>query len=106
MRPLLCSCLALGVTSAPMTVLAQQAPQHRNLCTHATSIAGAGCPKPSQDVKARMDAFDHFQEQQELRANIKAALEKGDCAGARKTAVDQGAHELAGRIRRACKALS
>ncbi|HEY8616751.1 hypothetical protein [Phenylobacterium sp.] len=37
------------------------------------------------------------------RDKIDAALAQGDCAGARKIATNEGLHDLAAQIRRACK---
>lgn len=54
----------------------------------------------------RFNRQDRIREADAFQGGIEAALAAGDCEGARAKAADAGRHELAARIRRACKASS
>lgn len=70
------------------------------------SYAACGMLRAGPVASARFDALERQRERRELYARIDASLRAGDCEGARAKAVDEGRHELAARIRRACRAAS
>jgi hypothetical protein len=55
---------------------------------------------------SRFNGQERAREARAFHDSLEAALAAGDCEGARAKAVDAGRHELAARIRRACKANS
>ncbi|MGA0608173.1 hypothetical protein ACO2Q0_19450 [Phenylobacterium sp. VNQ135] len=72
------------------------------------SASSPGCPSLRMGPRpgALFDAFERRRERNTLYASIQASLDRGDCENARAKAVDDGRHELAARIGRACKGRS
>lgn len=70
------------------------------------SSAACGMLRAGPEAGVRFDGAERQRERRDLYASIDASLVAGDCEGARAKAVDDGRHELAARIRRACKAAS
>lgn len=108
--------LVLGAAAAGATAQAQTAQQQADDRRAAAiqrqydrcaphSISAGGCPS-MQIVTQRFDRQARARETRALFASIEASLRAGDCEGARAQAVDEGRHELAARIRRACKRAS
>jgi len=67
------------------------------------SPSAAFCPSMRRS-SLRFDRSEGAREARAFNDGLEAALAAGDCEGARAKAVDAGRHELAARIRRACKA--
>jgi len=103
--------LLVGLASGPAVaqeakdqLRADAAERHLQSCPF-SAVSASACPSlrmgPRADV--RFDRAARQREARDLYASIKGSLDRGDCEGARAKAVDDGRHELAARIRRACK---
>lgn len=97
---------ALGGALIAGAAFAQSPPatEQRNPCAQGGSRTPPGCPslRAGPGLAERVRRAERIEEWNAVLAKVQAAVADERCEDARRIAVDEGRHELAARIRRAC----